>query len=1431
MKKDMKKLLTCVLLAGLALVSCKPTPSPTDSVAPTPTPTPTNPVEPSSPEASSPEISSPDVPSTPDVSTPPEVSSPEDSSTPDVSSPDDSSDPSSDPNELIPGEGEELLTYAVNVTEQFEAGTASADTTKGFVTLCSGTEVRNRTKTWTNPDDPADSREFNKSIKLGSSSSKVLLNIPGRGILSIWVQNGSSSAAMQHITLTGPDGTPQDIEYIGTDGGSPVVRIDIPVVEGEYSITRPSGTSDIFNLELKAIVEVAAESGFEIVSQGQVAFLEGEEFDYSKLTVNKVFGNGRTEDLDLEDTNFSVDASAYNKNIPGTYTIKLNYKEYEQLSYDVIVYDVHAIDLDFDAIEKLSTNSAAGNGVYFNHSVKEVYDLNEEFSTTGLNVTITGKNGEELKEFRVVDNLSYSGFDSSTAGEKVITVSYAYGSQTIEKTFKVHVVDTAPSKVNGVVQTKVDPSYEGAIGAVVEGYNMFTNIQQALDYIEGNANIDAADQKVIELAPGTYTEKLEITIPYLTIKGSNAETTVIEWDSLYGLVDAGGFSHTTDSTATVAIRDSAIGCTIEGVTVSNWYNSQARYTERNLEIERGLALLVQADQFVMKDGKLLGVQDTLELFTGRQYFENVFISGYTDFIFGTNNTTYFTDCQIHTVDTLKDDKGTAGYLTAFKGSNKGSGDYIQYGAIFDGCKFTADEGVTKGTTAIGRTWGAYAAVTIMNSELGDHISLDGYVSTENKNKRYISMNGIHPTDETVQFLEYNNTGAGALTEAVAGMKLLSAEEAANYADFGIIFGTTNGKVVYNNEWDPSSEEVQVDSNIYYHFDGKSSVTGTSYTYTQNINGTTGTFEGIAIDATKGKVTARTSDTQINAGAKLIFDVEAGTTVVVATYPNYHGYSLNGVETTSDNFAQHYSEATTVTLEANATMYLFSITIKPNQEAPEAATLDSLALSGQQVSFNVGDAFSYADLVVKASYSDSSLVTLTPEQYTVSWNGDINVAGKYLVTVTSGSVSEQYEVNYVEAGVDPTVIAENTSITFGSAGNYKSSVIDFSNIQIGDNGGNNSQIKNGYFVIKVKAGATVTINGYPSYTSYSVKINDGAESAEITETTHSIAVSEDSAITITPVSGNNYFYGIDIAYAAEEVVYDENITIDLTQCPNGYQGNAGVWEGIEIDATNGKFVSNGSGWMQFNTGTVLKLNVAEGAQVSVVTYTANSATVVVENGVATITAVANDYIKSITVSYAPEVVIYDEDITIDLTQCPDGYQGNAGVWEGIEIDATNGKFVSNGSGWMQFNTGTVLKLNVAEGAQVSVVTYTPNSATVVVENGVATITSVANDYIKSITVSYAPIVETTTVYYYNEAWTNANAYVWNVDPLVAWPGSAMTAVEGKTGWYSIEIEVADLTGYNIIFNNGSAQTPDIAIDPAKLYFYNNSSTACESFEEA
>jgi hypothetical protein len=66
------------------------------------------------------------------------------------------------------------------------------------------------------------------------------------------------------------------------------------------------------------------------------------------------------------------------------------------------------------------------------------------------------------------------------------------------------------------------------------------------------------------------------------------------------------------------------------------------------------------------------------------------------------------------------------------------------------------------------------------------------------------MNGIHPTDATVQFVEYGNTGAGAISEEVAGMRMLTQEEAALYIDIATIFGKKNGNVSWAEPWDPTA---------------------------------------------------------------------------------------------------------------------------------------------------------------------------------------------------------------------------------------------------------------------------------------------------------------------------------------------------------------------------------------------------------------------------------------------------------------------------------------------------------------------------------------------------------------------------------------------------------------------------------------------------
>ena len=1011
----------------------------------------------------------------------------------------------------------EEVKYTLNISD-IEAGVRSEDDINGKFTIASGTEVRNRTKTY-------EGIEYNKSIKIGGNAHKVTINVPGTGTLRFIIQNGSSGVDMQFTKVIAPDGTVHDIEFVAGAESNPLVMIEVPVTEGEWTITRGKngGTQDIFYLELECVVAVAEESGFELVSTGQTDFFTLAELDTTGVRLNAVFANGKTDTLSLE--NVSIDTSKVDMTKAGSYPITITYKDYEPITYNVIVYEPYSMWLGYDAIEKLPNNTAAGNGVYYNHHVRTIYKLGEALDLTGLSVTIFGQGpGEDDIIGDIVSDYQVSAFDPNVVGPQTITITY----RNLQESFVVYVVDTEISEGNKVM---VDQKYEGTIGAIVDGYNMFTTIHQALEFLE---RAPAAEQKLLVIGEGYYEEKLEITIPNLTIRGAGADKTVIEWGDLYGLMDPAQFVHTTDSTSTVAVRESAVNCVIEDITISNYWNSQERMDEYGLAIERGLALLVQADRFIMKNSTLLGIQDTLELFTGRQYFENVFISGYTDFIFGTNNTTYFKNCTIHVIDTEKDDKGTAGYITAFKGSNKGESDAIVYGTIFDGCKFTADEGVTLGCTAIGRPWGAYAAVAVINSELGGHISTAGF--TGGKNERYVSMNA-KPTDATVQYVEYNNTGAGAISEAVAGMRMLTAEEAAMYADFAVIFGTTNGKVTYLDPWDPKSEEVVVDDRTYYYFNGVEGTTGTSYTYTDNIQGATGTFGDITIDATKGKVTARGGDTQINAGAKLIFNVEAGTLVTVISYPGYGYYTLNGVaHNANDTFSMYFAEATEVVLEATASAYLYQIIINPNEEALETPTLKEIKVSGATLDYKVGDELSLEGLAVKAHYSDYSIVTV--EDYTVDASAvDMTVAGSYPITITYAGQSVTLTVNVAAPDEGPE-ITDQTVLDFSTPEGLDAVRNNPKVTMEGSIRYNTSEIQiQGTISFYVKAGTVVYVEPYADSNYVAYTVGDGTEGEDLPVYNEEMAffVDEDGLFVYKGLA-NNYLVNIKIVPPVKDGTY-------------------------------------------------------------------------------------------------------------------------------------------------------------------------------------------------------------------------------------------------------------------------------------------------------
>ena len=139
---------------------------------------------------------------------------------------------------------------------------------------------------------------------------------------------------------------------------------------------------------------------------------------------------------------------------------------------------------------------------------------------------------------------------------------------------------------------------------------------------------------------------------------------------------------------------------------------------------------------VFKRCRFLGFQDTLYTYgeNSRQYYEDCYIEGTVDFIFGWS-TAVFNRCTIHS-------KGK-GYITA-----PATPEGHAYGYVFTNCKLTADEDVDQ--VYLSRPWRPYAKAVFIHCELGRHIHPAGW---HNWNKA--------EAEKTSFYAEYQNTGEGA----------------------------------------------------------------------------------------------------------------------------------------------------------------------------------------------------------------------------------------------------------------------------------------------------------------------------------------------------------------------------------------------------------------------------------------------------------------------------------------------------------------------------------------------------------------------------------------------------------------------------------------------------------------------------------------------
>src|ERR1051326_8525123 len=182
------------------------------------------------------------------------------------------------------------------------------------------------------------------------------------------------------------------------------------------------------------------------------------------------------------------------------------------------------------------------------------------------------------------------------------------------------------------------------------------------------------------------------------------------------------------------------------------------FTVENLTFEnsagpvgQALAIRVEGDRVVFRNCRFLGWQDTVLLNRGRQYFENCYIAGHVDFIFGAA-TAFFERCHIHA---LKD-----GYLTAAS-----TPDNQPYGFVFSHCKITAEGPAVK--TYLGRPWRAYSAVTLLNTEMSENVRPEGW---HNWN--------FTEREKTARYAEFGSTGPGANPRArVSWAKQLTKSQA------------------------------------------------------------------------------------------------------------------------------------------------------------------------------------------------------------------------------------------------------------------------------------------------------------------------------------------------------------------------------------------------------------------------------------------------------------------------------------------------------------------------------------------------------------------------------------------------------------------------------------------------------------------------------
>jgi pectinesterase len=309
-------------------------------------------------------------------------------------------------------------------------------------------------------------------------------------------------------------------------------------------------------------------------------------------------------------------------------------------------------------------------------------------------------------------------------------------------------------------------TYPATLTVAQDGSGNYKTIQEAVNSVR-----DLGSRRVrIYIKKGIYHEKLVIPSwkTAISLIGESPESTVITGNdfsgkSIPGGKDAFGLQkHSTFTSYTVLVQGNDI--VLENLTIQNTAG----------RVGQAVALHVEGDRIIVRNCRILGNQDTLYTAKeeSRQYYENCFIEGTTDFIFG-EATCVFQGCTVRSL--------VNSYITA-SAQRQGQ----RFGYVFLDCKLVAAPEATK--VYLGRPWRPYAQTVFIRTEMGAHITPEGWDPWKG--------DAMFPDKEkTAFYAEYGNTGPGASTMGrVPWSKQLRKKEARKYTPENIFSGQNAWKI-------------------------------------------------------------------------------------------------------------------------------------------------------------------------------------------------------------------------------------------------------------------------------------------------------------------------------------------------------------------------------------------------------------------------------------------------------------------------------------------------------------------------------------------------------------------------------------------------------------------------------------------------------------